>query len=142
MKIRRKLTVALLVLLSAILALCGALSLGRASEGRRGVATYAAEETGSWYQLSYQSDRVTLLIDGNYRSYLETNREELTRLGKGLLSAMREVLLRGMLENGAKHAVMMARRAMRSPQAICCPAISKTSAPLSGTSRIGSRSSM
>ena len=97
-QLSKKLTLVLLLFLSAVLVLCGFSSLMpvRAEEGEEKV--HGHEET-AWYTLDYTSDEVTFLLDANYRSYLDANAEDLTGFRGVITKALREIMMEDIMNS-------------------------------------------
>ena len=103
-QLSKKLTLVVLMLLSAIFMFCGAASLGTMAVNADDSAnsappTYTAgSETDDWYSLSYSRDHFTLLLDGNYRSYLDSGVADVKEFGGTLVSALREIIIGSILD--------------------------------------------
>ncbi len=99
-QLSRKLTLVLLLLLSAVLLLCGFMSLvpARAEDDNASAKLHGHEETG-WYSLDYTADQVTFLLDANYRSYLDAGTADIGKLRNTITTALREILMEDILSS-------------------------------------------
>ncbi len=108
-QVGRKLTLAVLVLLSVVLMLFGVSAVGirKTVQAEDASAGSTTQEKGNFFTIDYSEDELTVLLSSGYRDYLAANRGDITVFTDAITAAVREIVIGSIFpENGASGAAM------------------------------------
>lgn len=119
MKLKSKLSLVILMILSFVIMLGAASSLiirANAASAQDGPVQIQSTKT-SWYEISYDDDSLTILLDANLNSYSDLSKADLVNLKNALTDAFGTLVIDKLLETGSEQPVAIARSA-GAPKAI------------------------
>ncbi len=98
-QIGKKLTLALLVLLSFVMMLTGVVTLHTNVSAADAPAVSHEGTESDWFSLDYNKELFSLKLSGNYRDYLNSDRSSLSRFVSAVTKAAQEVLIESILDS-------------------------------------------
>ncbi len=96
-QIGKRLTLAVVLLLSFVLMLMGVISLCPVNAEEE---TNKPEQVKSdWFELVYDDDSLEFRLSGDFRSYLDANRGDISELRSGIVQAVKRIVMKGIFSN-------------------------------------------